>query len=105
MATPAANLEVIHAYRHLYRGLLRAVQYSRPARFTARDIVRSSFRTGGANGTLDREGVRRTKWFLGAAAKERGLEHKIVKNLLRVRAEEVMAVKRYGRARHDANLR
>ena len=32
-----SNQEVIHAYRHLYRGLLRAVQYSAPGRYTARD--------------------------------------------------------------------
>jgi hypothetical protein len=34
---------------------------------------------------MDPEGVKRTIWFLQAAAKEKGLEHKIVKNLLEVR--------------------
>ena len=77
-----SNTAIIHAYRHLYRGLLQAVQYSVPARFIGRDQLRSAFRQRG--GTFDEEGVKRTIWFLKAAAKETGLEHKIVKNLLRV---------------------
>lgn len=84
-----ANQEIIHAYRRLYRSLLRAVQYARPARFIARDQLRSAFREPGA--TLDAEGVKRTVWFLEAAAKERGLEHKILKNLIEVRGRRVSA--------------
>lgn len=80
MATPT---EVIHGYRHLYRSLLQAVQYASPARHTARDQLRTAFRERGA--TWDATGVKRTLWFLRAAAKERGLEHKIVKNLLQVK--------------------
>ncbi|KAL6860405.1 hypothetical protein ACO1O0_004433 [Amphichorda felina] len=77
-----ANQDIIHAYRRLYRGLLRGVQYARPARFIARDQLRAAFREPGA--TLDAEGVKRTVWFLEAAAKERGLEHSILKNLIEV---------------------
>ncbi|KAJ4038536.1 hypothetical protein NW761_009129 [Fusarium oxysporum] len=80
MATPT---EVRHAYRHLYRNLLKAVQYAIPARFVARDQLRRAFREPGA--TYDGRGIKRTIWFLQAAAKEKGLEHKILKNLLRVR--------------------
>ncbi|KAG8417604.1 hypothetical protein J3459_006537 [Metarhizium acridum] len=76
--------EVVHAYRHLYRCLLRAVQYSSPARYIARDQLRAAFRETPA---LDAEGVKRTIWFLEAAGKERGLEHAILKNLLRVRGQ------------------
>ncbi|KAM5351877.1 hypothetical protein ACJ41O_004600 [Fusarium nematophilum] len=78
----ASNTEIVHAYRHLYRNLLRAVQYTVPARLVARDQLRSAFREPGA--TFDRLGVKRTIWFLEAAAKEKGLEHRILKNLLRV---------------------
>ncbi|EHK15473.1 uncharacterized protein TRIVIDRAFT_196321 [Trichoderma virens Gv29-8] len=83
MTTAASKLDITHAYRHLYRGLLRAVQYSAPARYVVRDQLRAAFRERDA--ALDREGVKRTVWFLEAAAKERGLEHKILKNLIRVR--------------------
>lgn len=74
--------EVIHAYRHLYRGLLRAVQYSTPGRYTARDQLRKAFREPSA--TLDKAGVKRTIWFLKAAQKEAGMEHRILRNLLMV---------------------
>lgn len=77
------NIQVIHAYRNLYRHLLKAVQYARPNRFIARDQLRKAFREPGAQ--LDPEGIKRTVWFLQAAAKERGLEHRILKNLLTVR--------------------
>ncbi|CAI4218200.1 unnamed protein product [Parascedosporium putredinis] len=72
---------------HLYRGLLRAVQYSVPARYVARDQLRRAFREDAAGGVAaapDKDAIRRTIWFLDAAAKERGLEHKILRNLLKV---------------------
>jgi len=79
MAT--APTSVIQSYRHLYRGVLRAVRFSKPARFTARDQLRSAFRKGIA-ADLDAEKIARTLEFLKNAEEERGLEHKIVKNLL-----------------------
>ncbi|CAI4218201.1 unnamed protein product [Parascedosporium putredinis] len=82
-----ATQDIIHAYRHLYRGLLRAVQYSVPARYVARDQLRRAFREDAAGGVAaapDKDAIRRTIWFLDAAAKERGLEHKILRNLLKV---------------------
>lgn len=72
---------IIHAYRHLYRGLLHAVQFEVRARVVARDQLRTAFREKGA--TYDATGIQRTIWFLKAAAKQRGLEHKILKNLIR----------------------
>jgi hypothetical protein len=77
-----ASPQIIHAYRHLYRTLLKGVQYSTPARFVARGQLRRAFREPGA--TYDERGIKRTLWFLEAAAKERGMEHRILKNLLRV---------------------
>lgn len=105
-----ANTEVIHAYRHLYRAMLRAVMYTGPGRFIMRDNLRAGFRgtagsssnsntlgtTGSASSsagtrpspsgpaTFDAEAVKRTTWFFEAAAKETGLEHRIVKNLVKM---------------------
>jgi hypothetical protein len=48
----------------------------------ARDQLRRAFREPGA--TYDERGIKRTNWFLEAAAREKGMEHRILKNLLRV---------------------
>lgn len=76
-----SKTDLIHAYRHLYRSALQAVQYSTPARYTARDLLRAGFRQ--RDGVFDKEAAKRTVWFFKAAAKETGLEHKIVRNLLK----------------------
>ncbi|KAL7911177.1 hypothetical protein GGI35DRAFT_446734 [Trichoderma velutinum] len=99
MTTTASKLDITHAYRHLYQGLLRAVQYSAPARYVVRDQLRAAFRERDA--ALDREGVKRTVWFLEAAAKERGLEHKILKNLIRVRLDRSWGVRTWKRALNE----
>jgi hypothetical protein len=78
--------EVIHAYRHLYRGLLHAVQFSMPARFTARDQLRNAFRKEDSS-AFQRERIAQTIEFLRLAAQENGLEHRLVKNLLRTNYE------------------
>lgn len=78
-----SRTQVIQAYRNLYRGLLHAVQYSSPARFTARDRVRLAFRRG-TIAEYDQTKINRTIEFLDLAAKETGMEHRIVKNLLHV---------------------
>lgn len=77
-----ADIEVIHAYRHLYRQLLYAVKFAEPARFVARDLLRAGFREKGAK--LDRRSTVRTIRFLDAAARARGIEHNVVKNCLHV---------------------
>ncbi|KAG4432633.1 hypothetical protein IFR05_011886 [Cadophora sp. M221] len=76
-----ASTELIHAYRQLYRGLLHAVQYSKPARYLARDQLRNAFRKG-EPASFDQQKVTRTIEFLKYAAEEKGLEHRIVKTLL-----------------------
>ena len=78
------NVEVIHAYRHLLRAGLRAVQFSKPARFAVRDQLRDGFREAASAAELDGQRVRRTVHFFNAAAREKGLEHRILKNLVRV---------------------
>ncbi|KAI1008155.1 hypothetical protein K3495_g52 [Podosphaera aphanis] len=75
------TLTVRHAYRHLYRGLLHAVQYSKPARYIARDELRTAFRKEDAS-NFDPLRVSRTIEFLGLAAKYAGMEHRMVKNIL-----------------------
>lgn len=91
MTTPAAPptpTTLLHAYRHLLRAALRAVQFSKPARYVVRDRIREGFqppRTTTATTThYDAERVRRTVWFLNAAAAEAGLESRILKSLVRV---------------------
>lgn len=78
-----SNRQVIHSYRHLYRHLLHAVQYSIPARYTARDRIRHAFRTSPLD-AYDPQRIERTLEFLHGAAKVRGLEHRILKTLLHV---------------------
>lgn len=75
--------EVIHAYRHLYRAGLRAVQYSQPASTGVRSMLRRAFRAKNAPPLNDRA-VKRTIWFLKNAASELGIEHKVVKNMIMV---------------------
>ncbi|PQE17758.1 Mitochondrial carrier protein [Rutstroemia sp. NJR-2017a BVV2] len=71
----------VEAYRSLYRALLHAVQYAKPARYQGRDILRNAFRKGDP-ATYDQKRIENTIMFLNIAAKEKGLEHKLLKNLL-----------------------
>lgn len=81
-STVMTHTQVIHAYRHLYRAGLRAVCYSQPARTSFRDLLRGAFRSKDAQ--LDERALKRTLWFLKAAGRELGMEHKIVRNMLMV---------------------
>lgn len=74
---------IVRAYRHLYRHGLRAVQFSKPARYTLRDRLRLAFRKGERDDFAPTR-VENTIEFLKYATRENGLEHKIVKNLLHV---------------------
>ena len=87
---------IIHAYRHMYKGLLQAVQHDKLARRVVRTQVRQAFRD--EKGTLDQEAFKRTIWFLDAAAKERGLEHKILKNLVKMHRHRAYHLKSWKRA-------
>lgn len=96
----ATKLDIIHGYRHLYRGLLRAVHFSPPARYITRDQLRAAFHEPDA--VWNPEGVKRTIWFLEAATRERGLEHRILKNLIQVRVRRKWAVRHWKRNLHDS---
>jgi hypothetical protein len=88
----AANIEIIHAYRHLYRNFLNAVKHSHPGSTIVRRQLRLAFREKGA--TFDPSVVKRTVWFAKCAATDASLEHKILKNLVRMHAEK------YGKQRY-----
>ncbi|KAF9870129.1 mitochondrial carrier protein [Colletotrichum karsti] len=74
--------DILGWYRRLYRNSLRAVQFSSPSRYVVRDQLRAAFRR--TDEIPDKHTLQRTNWFLQTAAAERGLEHKILKNLIRM---------------------
>lgn len=90
----ASQKDIILAYRHLYRRCLQAVQYAKPARYTARDRLRHTFRTG-APEHFDPVRIERTLELLECASRAKGLEHKIVKNLMHVWATRRRVVPGY----------
>ncbi|KAI4722444.1 hypothetical protein E4T48_01290 [Aureobasidium sp. EXF-10727] len=74
--------EIIHAYRHLLRTSLQAIRYAKPARFTLQSHLRSSFRN--PTSPFDSQQISQTLEFLNNAAKYKGLEDRVVKNLIHV---------------------
>jgi hypothetical protein len=94
LSSNQSTLPILHAYRHLYRALLHAVQYSSPARYVARDQLRDAFRRGHPE-QFNQQKISRTLEFLEVAARERGLEHRILKNLLHVAYWKAYNLQRY----------
>lgn len=78
--TPAPE-EIIRSYRNLYRHALYAVQYAAPAKYTLRTRLENAYRRGTA-ADFDAKKIKNTIAFLHGAAREKGLEHKILKSLL-----------------------
>ncbi|KAF2265854.1 DUF1763-domain-containing protein [Lojkania enalia] len=76
-----STADIVHAYRHLYRQGLRAVQFSKPARYTLRSRLRDAFHRGTSTDFFP-EKIANTLEFLQYATVENGLEHKILKNIL-----------------------
>ena len=79
-----SNTQIISAYRQLLRKGLHAVQYSKPARYNLKRVLENAFRHG-TPADFNTRKIGNTILFLSNAAQEKGLEHKIVKNLLIVR--------------------
>ena len=73
--------EIVRSYRQLYRHGLYAVQYAAPARYTLKILLENAYRTGNA-ADYNAQKISNTLTFLEGAAKEKGLEHKMLKNLL-----------------------
>ena len=83
MTSAVPSAVIVQSYRQLYRAALQAVQYSAPARFTARARLRHAYRTR-ASSSYDQQRIDNTLEFLRGAAKQKGTEHRIVKNVLQV---------------------
>ncbi|KAJ5936969.1 hypothetical protein N7466_003419 [Penicillium verhagenii] len=84
--TVPSHQPILHAYRSLYRGALKAIRYSTPARHVLRSTMRNAFRsTHTPTSEFDPSKIANTLLFLERAADVRGLEHKIVKNLMLAR--------------------
>jgi hypothetical protein len=83
MSTAESSATIVSAYRSLYRAGLRAVQYSVPNRYIIRDRLRRAFRESPTSDFSPRR-IANTIRFLNNAAQDRGLEHKLVKNLCAV---------------------
>ena len=76
-----SSQDIVRSYRLLYRNVLYAVQYATPAKYTARTLLQNAYRTGIA-ADYDAQKINNTVTFLEGAAREKGLEHKILKSLL-----------------------
>ena len=84
----AASTEaVVHAYRNLYRHGLRAVQYTVPQRYTIRDRLRRAFRES-PRSDFEQPRIDNTIELFKAAARDTGVEHRLIKNLCRVWHDE-----------------
>jgi hypothetical protein len=83
MTAEVSNKVIVLAYRHLYRAGLRAVSYTTPNRYVLRDRLRRAFRESPTS-DFEPERIANTVQFLNNAAKDRGLEHRLVKSLCRV---------------------
>ncbi|TLD38057.1 DUF1763-domain-containing protein [Venturia nashicola] len=82
--TPSqTQLEILHAYRHLLRTSLHAVQYSAPARYVILSRLRLSFRSSTPS-SFEPARIANTLQFLRNAGETTGMEHKVLKNLLHV---------------------
>ena len=92
------SLSVTHAYRNLYRAALQATLYSSPARYTIRKHIRAAFRAKTPQ-PLDQERISRTLLFLRCAAQTKGLERRVVRNLVRVWGERDRATAMHARSR------
>lgn len=93
-STTTSGFTAIQAYRSLYRALLHAVQFSKPARYVVRDQIRNAFRRGQPE-DLNQLRIARTLEFLKGATQEAGLEHKILKGLIHTAWSKQQLLKMY----------
>jgi hypothetical protein len=74
---------VVHAYRHLYRQGLKAIQYSTPGRYMVLKTLRTSYRSRSEQ--FEPAKIAKTLQFLERASEVSGMEHKILRNILMAR--------------------
>jgi hypothetical protein len=79
----ATRAEILLAYRKLYQHALRAVKYTSPDSIIVREKLRHAFRESPKE-SFDAARIARTTEFLDNAARMKGLETKIVKNLIHI---------------------
>lgn len=91
-----SSLAIRHAYRHLFRQALKAINYATPQRHVLKKTIRSSFRSLPAEEFSPRK-IENTMRFLERATDVVGGEHKIVKNLMLVRFWEQPQMKKDGK--------
>ncbi|TIA27581.1 hypothetical protein D6C83_07701 [Aureobasidium pullulans] len=83
------SLEILHAYRHLLRTSLHAIRHAKPARYTLLTHLRHCFRStpqspSASSSAYDAPTTTRTLEFLTNAVKYKGVEEKVVRNLIHV---------------------
>jgi len=76
------DITIPNAYRQVLRASLRAVKYSKPARYVIASRVRHFFRSPSST-PLDEKRFKRTLEFLDGAAKYHGVEHRLLRGLIR----------------------
>ena len=79
-----SQIEILHAYRRLYRTALQAVHHATPAKYTIRDSMRRAFRFESPE-AFESTRIENTQNFLQRAKMDTGMEHRILKNLLHVK--------------------
>ena len=87
-----SSTEIIQAYRQLYREGLHAVQYAAHARHILKCQLNQAFRQSKAE-DFDTQKIKNTILFLKCAAKEKGVEHRMLKTLLHVRWHDIHLAK------------
>ncbi|KAL7276550.1 hypothetical protein RUND412_000430, partial [Rhizina undulata] len=74
---------ILASYRRVYKAGLAAIQFSDPARYAVRDKIRKAFRRSPPS-AYSQLRIDNTVEFLRIAARRRGTEHQIVRNLCMV---------------------
>jgi hypothetical protein len=85
-----SSTEIVSAYRALLRTSYRAVRYARPARNILRDRMRRAFRESLPE-DFEAQRIRNTVQFFERAGRDTGMEHKVLKSLIKSWSGEVDA--------------
>lgn len=83
MSADVSRHAIVQAYRDLYRAGLRAVQYAPSSRYVVRDRLRRAFRESPID-DFEPQRIANTIKFFNNAAKDRGMEHRLVKSLCNI---------------------
>ncbi|KAL7272887.1 hypothetical protein RUND412_004289 [Rhizina undulata] len=84
---------ILASYRCVYKAGLAAIQFSTPARYAVRDKIRKAFRSSPPS-AYSQLRIDNTVEFLRIAARRRGIEHQIIRNLCLVHYWQQMRSRR-----------